>query len=450
MKYDLIIIGSGPAGYVAAIRAGQTGLKTAIIEKTDIGGMCLNWGCIPSKALIESAKLYNRIISDSAKFGIDGIDKKNVRFNYPNAARRAKTIVTRLTKGVEFLLKKNGVEIIRAEASILSANVVLAENRKLETQNIIIATGTKFPKIAVDPENILIDIRNLFTDREIPENIVVAGQDAVCIEMAQMFASIGKNVTVALPGERFMPLADEYLSNYMFSVFKKEKIHVVRNIDFNSPLQVKEKTLTFGAETVKCDALINALPRTGVIPAHEIDLETENGFLKTDEDCQTPVAGIYAVGDVNGKSHFAHVASAQGLHVVNLIKGIKHKLDLKKYPINMYSNPEMSQIGSTEAELKEQNTDYKISEFPISANGKAMTEGNAEGFIRILSEKKFGEVLGVQIVAQHATDMIAEAAAFMQLESTIYDVAQTVHAHPTVSEIFMEAGFEGIDGAIHK
>jgi dihydrolipoamide dehydrogenase len=201
---------------------------------------------------------------------------------------------------------------------------------------------------------------------------------------------------------------------------------------------------------VKCDALINANNRLGIIPQHSVGLDIENGFIKTDAHCRTNIPTIYAVGDVNGKSHFAHIGSAQGLHVVNFIKGIHQPLDMKKYPLNMYSVPEMAQIGMTEQELKAEGLSYKESIFPLSANGKAMTEGNNEGFIRILSETNYGEVLGVQIVAPHATDMIAEAAAFMQLESTIYDVAQTVHAHPSVSEIFMEAGFEGIDGAIHK
>ncbi len=451
MQYDIIIIGAGPAGYVAAIRAGQVGLKTAIIEKENIGGMCLNWGCIPSKAMIESAKLFTRIGTDAAKFGIEGIDKKNITFNYSKAVKRASTIVTRLTKGVEFLLKKNGVEIINGNAQITSPNTVSVENRTLETKNIIIATGSRSPKIAENIENIVADAKQLFIDREIPENIVVVGNDSVAVELAQMFAMVGKKVTVAVTGDKLMPLADDYLSAYLLKLFQKEKIKVIHQVDISSIGEnYTNGILKLNDTDIACDLIVNATSREGIIPHFRIEIEIENGFIKTDKNCQSSIPGIFAVGDVNGKSHFAHAGSAQGLFVIDYIKGIKREMDLKKYPLNMYSYPEMAQIGSTESELKEKGTDYKISEFPLSANGKAMTEGMTEGFVRILSENKYGEVLGVQIVAPNATDMIAEAAAYMQLESTVYDIAQTVHAHPTVSEVFMEAGFDGIGAAIHK
>jgi len=450
MKFDVIIIGSGPAGYVAAIRAGQVGLKTAIIEKGKIGGMCLNWGCIPSKALIESAKLFRRISKDASKFGIDGVDKKNLSFNYSKAVKRADTIVTRLTSGVEFLLKKNGVEIIKGVAKITSKNTVTVENRSLEADNIIIATGANSPK----PEktiDVLVDVHELFTDREIPENIVVAGYDAVAVELAQLFETLGKKVTLVSSTDHLIPLADPYLFEYLKKTFKKEKIQIIYNTSLTDLIKgYANNKIEVNGASVKCEMLINASPRKAIIPAMDIDIEFNNDFIKTDEDCQTSVSQVYAVGDVNGKSRFAHIGSAQGMHVVNKIKGVKQKLDLKKYPINMYSIPEMAQIGFTEPELKEQGSDYKVSEFPLSANGKAMTEGTNEGFVRILSDNKYGEVLGVQIVAPHATDMIAEASAYIQLESTIYDIAQTVHAHPTISEVFMEAGFEAVDKAIHK
>lgn len=450
MKFDVIIIGSGPAGYVAAIRAGQVGLKTAIIEKGKIGGMCLNWGCIPSKALIESAKLFRRISKDASRFGIDGVDKKSLSFNYSKAVKRADTIVTRLTSGVEFLLKKNGVEIIKGEAKITSENTVTVENRSLEADNIIIATGANSPK----PEkliDVIVDVHELFTDREIPENIVVAGHDAVAVELAQLFETMGKKVTLVSSTDNLIPLADPYLFEYLKKTFKKEKIQIVYDTTLEDLIKGYAKnTIDVNGESIKCEMLINASPRKAIIPAMDIDIELDHDFIKTDEDCLTSVNQVYAVGDVNGKSRFAHIGSAQGMHVINKIKGVKQKLDLKKYPINMYSIPEMAQIGYTEPELKERGDDYKVSEFPLSANGKAMTEGTNEGFVRILSDNKYGEVLGVQIVAPHATDMIAEASAYIQLESTIYDIAQTVHAHPTISEVFMEAGFEAVDKAIHK
>lgn len=449
--YDLIIIGSGPAGYVAAIRAGQVGLKTAIIEKNVIGGMCLNWGCIPSKAILESVKLYQKISKDAGRFGIDGIDKKALSFNWSKAIVRSNGIVKKLTTGVEFLLKKNGVEIINGEAKILSAGTVLVENRKLETKNIIIATGSSSPAIENSFEGLVVEPKELFKDRVLPENIVVIGKAPVAIELAQAFNLMGKNVSIVSDTDGIMPKADPYISNFILNKIKKDKINLVFNTELTSTNGIwKDGKLTLNGQEIACDMIINARDRKANPISTDVHIEMKDGFIAVDEDCQTSVKGIYAVGDVNGLSLFAHIGSAQGLHVVNHLKGVDQKLDMKKYPMNMYTVPEAAQIGMTEEEIKAAGYEYKSSEFPLSANGKAQTEGNAEGFVRILSDVKYGEVLGVQIVAANATDMINEASAYMQLESTVYDIAQTVHTHPTVSEVFMEAGFEAVDQAIHK
>ncbi|MBT3421844.1 MAG: FAD-dependent oxidoreductase, partial [Bacteroidetes bacterium] len=200
-----------------------------------------------------------------------------------------------------------------------------------------------------------------------------------------------------------------------------------------------------------CDKVVNCNYRNGITPVTDIKLEiNEDGFLQTDDNLQTNAARIYAIGDVNGKSYLAHAASAQGIWLINHLKGIKNTLNMKLYPLNIYTSPEIAQIGMSEAEIKEEGYEYKINEFPLTANGKSLTEGNSDGLLRLLSETKYGQVLGVQIIAEHATDMIAEASAYMQLEGTVYDIAQTIHAHPTVSEIFMEAGFDAVDQAIHK
>jgi len=450
--YDIVIIGSGPAGYVAAIRAGQLGLKTAIIEKNVIGGMCLNWGCIPSKAIMESAKLFKRISKDSSRFGIGGIDKKALTFDWSKAIKRSDGIVKKLTTGVEFLLKKNDVEIIIGEAHINSASSVTVNNRNLETKNIMIATGTKSPAIENSVEGLVIEPKELFKARELPENIVVTGKTPVAIELAQAFNLVGKKVTILVPGEHIMPLADKYVADYILNKVRKDRVKVIFNTELTSTKGIyADGILKMGDEEIKCDMIVNASTRKAILPGMDIDLKlTNEGYIAVDDNCQTNTPGIYAVGDVNGLSYYAHVGSAEGLHVVNHINGVTQKLDIKKYPINMYTVPEAAQIGLTEADIKEQGYDYKISEFPMSANGKAMTEGNLDGFVRILSETKYGEVLGVQIVAPNATDLIAEASAYLEMEATIYDVAQTVHAHPTISEVFMEAGFEAVDQAIHK
>ncbi len=449
--YDLVIIGSGPAGYVAAIRAGQMGMKTAIVEREKIGGMCLNWGCIPSKSMIESVKLYQRILKDSARFGIDGIETGRVSFNWDNAIKRADTIVKRLTGGVEFLLKKNGVEIIKGEARIASANSVLVENRLLDTKNIIIATGSTSVPLEKSIEDLVIEPKELFKQRSIPDNIVVTGNTPVAIELAQLFRMMEKSVTLVTAADHIMPKADDYIRKYMEGRLKKDKIEIVYNTPVDTSAGMwKDGILEVGGKSIKCDLIINSSSRKGNLIGSDIKIDVSDGFYIVDQDCETSVKGIYAVGDVNGISQFAHIGSAQGLHVVNLLKGIRQKLDIHKLPMNMYSVPEAAQIGLTEQEAQNEGYDYKISEFPLSANGKAMSEGQSDGFLRLISDKKLGEVLGVQIVAPNATDMINEAAAYMQLESTVYDIAQTVHTHPTVSEIFMEAGFEAVDKAIHK
>lgn len=449
--YDLVIIGSGPAGYVAAIRAGQVGLKTAIIEKNQIGGMCLNWGCIPSKSLMESVKLYQKITKDASRFGIDGIEKGSVSFNWNKAIKRSDGIVKKLTGGVEFLLKKNAVEIIKGEAKIVSANSVLADNRLIETKNIIIATGSSSPALKSSFKDLVIEPDMLFKEREVPQNIVVIGKTPVAVELAQLFAMTGRSVTLASDTDRIMPKADNYVSDFMLSKLKKEKIRILFNIKMESvDSAYKNGIITLNGEEVPCDVIINASDRKANMIPSDIEINSSNGYITVDEHFETSVKGIFAVGDVNGLSMFAHVGSAQGLNVVNRLKGIDEKLDMNKIPMNMYTVPEAAQIGMTETQIKELGVEFKISEFSLSANGKAQTEGSAEGFVRILSDIKYGEVLGVQIVAPNATDLINEASAYMQLESTVYDIARTVHTHPTVSEVFMEAGFEAVDKAIHK
>ncbi|MCX6230145.1 MAG: dihydrolipoyl dehydrogenase [Bacteroidetes bacterium] len=445
MQYDIVIIGSGPAGYVTAIRAGQLGLKTAIIEKDKIGGMCLNWGCIPSKSILESAKVFQKVKNDAASFGVTGFDKKNIGFDWKQSIKRTDGIVRKLGAGINFLFKKNGVELISGTAKIMSENSVLVDNRLLETKNILIATGSRQEKInAKLPEGLVVEIADLFRDREIPENIVVLGQNTVAVELAQFFNLIEKKVTLLVPGSNIMPLADSYVREYMKNLLTKSGVKIIYDVDDNlSGFQYKDGALVSKDMNIPCDFLLNSKMRKGTLPESDINLTIEDGFIKTDDDFTTNFPSVYAIGDVNGKSFYAHIASAEGLHVVNHIKGITEKIDLKKFPLNMYTVPEVAQIGETEDELKASGADYKVSEYSMFANGKAMIEGENTGFVRILSDTKYGEVLGVQIVASNATDMIAEAGAFMQVESTIYDIAKTVHAHPTISEVFMEAGIEG-------
>jgi len=448
MRYNVVIIGGGPAGYVAAIRAAQLGLKTVLIEKKHLGGMCLNWGCIPTKSIIESAKMYQKVLS-AADFGIDGIEQDKIIFNWDIAKKRAIKIASRLKAGIGFLMKKNNVEVISGEAVITGQNTVSVENRTLEADNIIIATGSyPAPVSFIQNDDKIIQLDKLFEEKELPQHIVVYGNGAVAVEMTQFFNLIGKKVTLIAPSHNIIPKTDLFLSDFALKTLKNRKIDVIIS---DKTAVLENGILSIENHEVPCDKIVNCSLRKAVLVKSELGYKlTENGYIDTDNNFETSIKGIYAIGDVNGKSYLAHIASAQGISVVNKIKAIKTDFNFDNFPINIYTHPEMSQIGKTEQRLKEEGIDYKVSVFPLSANGKAQTEGQSEGLIRLLSDTKYGQVLGVQIIADHATDMIAEAAAYMQIEGTIYDVASTIHAHPTVSEIFMEAGLEAIDKAIHQ
>ena len=447
MEYDVVIIGAGPAGYVAAIRAGQVGLKTAIVEKMYMGGMCLNWGCIPTKALLESAKMLEKV-KHADEFGIDGIFDHNISFNWGKAKARSKKITGKLTTGVSHLLKKNGVEIITGTARIGNDHTVYVDDILINAKNIIIATGSKPKAMDKSLANApVIEMEKLFTLESIPDNIIVTGNHVSAVEMAQFFKLIGKKVTLIANSDYFMAGLDEYLISNIIKRLKSDDIDLILNV---YPDKFENGEIHIGGFKIKCDLLVNVNSRKAIIPESETPFElTERGFIKTSDVFETNIKGVYAIGDVSGKSFVAHVASAQGIYIINTIKGIKSNFDSTTYPINMYTSPEIAQIGMTEQNIKETGIDYKISEFPLSVNGKAMIEGNTEGFIRMISDKKYGQILGIQIVAANATDMIAEAGAFMNVEATVYDVAKTIHAHPTVSEIYMEAGFEAFDKAIH-
>jgi dihydrolipoamide dehydrogenase len=446
-EYDLIIIGSGPAGYVAAIRAGQLGMSTAIVEKSSIGGMCLNWGCIPSKTLMESAKLFAKI-EKAATFGIDGIDKKALSFNWKKAVGRKDRIVTRLVKGVKFLIKKNGVDTITGEGKITGANSVGVGEDEYSAKNILVATGSRPNRSAfgaVDQSKV-VELEELFALESIPESILVYGGNTTACETACMLRMLGKKVTIVAPDKTLIGFLDSSLSKYIVDKLTKLgiKMHFETGITKNA-----EGGAFAGEEFIECEKIINCSDRTAVLPdISGVDIALDNGFVKINEFMQSSVENIYAVGDVTGQIT-AHTGSAQGNCAVNHMAGIKEPFDYTKSPMNIYLDPEIASVGLSEEALKDKGIEYRVGEFPMSVNGKAMAEGVSEGFVKILAEAKYGEVVGVHIVAPGATDMIAEAVAIMKLEGTLDDVSTIVHAHPTVSETILEAAFKAADHPLH-
>lgn len=443
--YDVAIIGAGPAGYVAAIRAGQLGLKTVIIEKKYMGGMCLNWGCIPTKAVFESAKLLSKV-RRAEDFGLTGIQE--LEFNWEHVKKRVERITRKLTKGVEFLLKKNKVEIIKETASIIGPTKIMAGKQLIEAKHIIIATGS-YPEALPATAGPLVELENFWGLPKLPDKPLIFGRGPNALEFTQFFHALGKEVALVVRGGKndFLPGLDGYLVDYALQHLKKEGIKI---IFAENAIKFEPQKIIVDNTEIEYDNILNASWRKAILPESGLDFVTDNGYLRVNDALQTNFPNIYAVGDVNGLNYLAHAASAQGLNAVNHIKGIRDLYDNLAVPLNIYSLPEMAQLGLTEAELRATGADYQITEFPLSANGKALCEGQTEGSMRLLWEKRYGQVMGVQIIADSATDLIAEAATLMRVEGTVYDLAKTIHAHPTVSEVFMELGLDASGTPVHK
>ncbi|PKN80752.1 MAG: hypothetical protein CVU48_01050 [Candidatus Cloacimonetes bacterium HGW-Cloacimonetes-1] len=445
MDYDLIIIGAGPAGYVSAIRAGQTGLKTLIIDEKYVGGMCLNWGCIPTKSIIESAKLYQRV-KTADTFGVDGVDVDLLHFNWGKVKKKTNTSVRKLTKGIEYLWKKNGVEFIQGRASILSDHKVEVDQRILETKYILISTGSKPAVQSTFRAEKTIEIESLFGLETLPVKPIIYGRGSTAVELALFFKFIDIDPILVLTDTPILPIDDEFINMQVDKILKKEKIKV---FPINE-ISVRDAVIVYQEKEYEYDAVVNSSLRMASLPPMPNEIELTDGFITVNEHLQTSIPNIYAVGDVNGKSFLAHSASVQGLAAIDHIHGKVEPVDFLLHPLNIYTEPEIASVGQTEEMLKAGNIEYRVSEFSLNANGKAIIEGNNNGLIRVLHETKYQQVLGVQIVANNATDMIAEASLLLEMEGTIYDLARSVHAHPTISEVFMEVGMIGSDTPVHN
>ncbi|MEW9122681.1 MAG: dihydrolipoyl dehydrogenase [Thermotaleaceae bacterium] len=456
MNYDIIILGAGPGGYVAAIKAAQMGSRVALVEKEDIGGVCLNWGCIPTKALLKSARVYQEV-QRSDFFGIDGIDKGKLKINWSQMNARKDMVVQRLVKGVENLLKKNGVEVYQGIGKVLDKHRVMVNGETLIGKNLIIATGSRPAIPPIEGMDEAVKVGAVITSKEalqlkaVPKELVILGGGVIAVEFATLFNALGTKVTLIQRSPRILTGTEEELAEALQRHLIDKGVEILTNSQILSIQGKTVKLQVHGKEMLrKGDYILISLGRKPNIEGLEgLGLAIDKNGIQVNEKLETNIPGIYAIGDVNGKYQLAHLASAEGITAVENIFGRENKINYDIVPSCIYSFPEIASVGLTEKAAREKGYDITVSKFPLSANGKALAEGESMGFIKIIAEKQYGEIIGVHIMAVHATDMIAEAIVSMQMEGTVYDVAQAIHPHPTLSEIMMEAAHGAIDKPIH-
>ncbi|AFA49113.1 dihydrolipoyl dehydrogenase [Acetobacterium woodii] len=462
-QYDLIVVGGGPGGYVTAIYAAQNGLKTALIEEKDLGGTCLNWGCIPTKALAKNAEVL-RTIFDSKDYGIS-IDPNQIKVDYAMAQKRSREVSKKLNKGVQGLLHKNKVDIFKDRAKLVNGtNVKLTASEEiLAAKNIVLATGShpfKIPGFDYQNPNIMTSRGALeMTDLKASDEVVVIGAGAIGMEFASIWASYGAQVTVIEMLPRILPNEDEAVSKEMTRAFKKRGVKIRAGYKVTL-VSIKGKKIEVNlekngeSEKIMGDKL---LVSAGVRANTEnLGLESagikinQRGFLDINDQFQTSCATVYAIGDLTGKLALAHVASAQGLEVVHQILGATvKKINYSNIPRCTYTYPEVASVGLTEEQAKGAGYKVKVGEFPLLANGKSLAMNETTGFVKIVADEKYHEILGIHLVGGHVTELIAAAAGYIDLEFTADDIAQVIHPHPSVSEAIMEAAHAVVSKAIH-
>ena len=454
--YDIAIIGSGPAGYTAAIRAGQYGLKTALIEKDGfLGGTCLHVGCIPTKALLFNAEIWDHL-KDAKEFGIEGVDAR--KLNWGAIQERKSKIVNKHAKGLEFLMRKNKVETIKgygkltgpAQSGMFTVELAESDRKTLKAKNIILATGSEARMIpGLEPSDRILTNIEILKLGEIPKSLVVVGAGAVGVEFASIFRSFDAEVTILEMLPRLVPVEDEDISKELARAYRK------RGINFFTGAKVEkiDKTksgiaVTFSADgkqqKIEAEKILIAVgrkPRTENIGLEKTRVQADRGFIKTNEWMETAEPGIYAIGDiVLGTPQLAHVGSMEGIVAVAKIAGKADKpIDLLKIPNCTYCHPEIGSVGLSEAKAKEAGHTVKVGKFPFTANSRASIVGEHEGFVKIVSDAEYGEILGVHIIGPQATELIAEAVTAIELEATVEDLMWTIHAHPTLAEAMLDA-----------
>jgi len=462
--YDITIIGAGPGGYVAAIRAAQLGLNVALVEKEHLGGVCLNWGCIPTKALLRNAEVVS-LLDQGREFGFSVSD---VELDFTAAVDRSRKISERLVKGVGLLMRKNNVEVIEGRGALKSANVVeVAMNdggtRTIETENVIVATGAharSIPGITPDGERVM-TYRSAIVLRDLPDSTVIVGAGPIGMEFAQVWSSYGTEVTVVEMLPHAVPLEDEEISKIVERAFRRNRrvqimtstrvqdiavsadgvrVTVATNDDEEEILEAERALIAIGVQ-----------PNSDGIGLEDVGVQTERGNIVVDDHMRTNVDGIYAIGDVTGKMALAHVASAQGIIAVETIADVETRpLDYDAVPRCTYCHPQVASFGISEAEAVEQGHEVKVGKFPFRPNGKALALGERDGFVKIVAEATTGEILGAHLVGPEVTELLPELVLARTWELTPEEIARAVHAHPTLSEALMEAAHGVFGKPIHK
>ncbi|BES64174.1 dihydrolipoyl dehydrogenase [Gottschalkiaceae bacterium SANA] len=456
--YDIIVIGAGPGGYVAAIKAAQLGANVALIEKEAYGGVCLNWGCIPTKTLLKSAKIYQEFLH-AEDYGIVIDDQSNIQLDWTRIQKRKNQVVKKMTNGVRTLLKKNGVTLYKGFAEVVNSGSVRVNEETLVTKKIILALGSHphLPEIpglnTAYQDGFVKTSRELLDLKEIPKSLIIIGGGVVGIEFATLFQALGSQVTMLQRSDRILAKQDYDVRVLLEKVLKKSGVEIVYHTKIHSIDQnmitgdTSGTPVTFTGEQILFS--IGRIANTKGIES--LNLKMEKGKIQVSDTMETSIPGIYAIGDMNGKAMLAHVASAEGIIAAeNAVLGSSRPLNYKKAPACIYSFPEVGSVGYTEEEAKKEGRSIKIGRFPLAANGKAMAEGHTTGFVKLIADKdSYDEIIGIHIVAPNATDMIAQAVATMELEGTLQDLAHAIHPHPSISEAVMEAAHGGMDRPIH-
>lgn len=456
MKYDVIVIGSGPGGYVAAIRAAQLGKKVAIVEKADVGGVCLNWGCIPTKALLKSAQVYRDCVS-AAQYGVELTGE--VRPDLQKIVARSRQVAETMSRGVQFLLKKNGIEVLNGFGVLKGSGCVEVDGNPCEAEHIILATGARpreMPFMPVDGVHVITS-RQALALEQLPATMVVVGSGAIGSELAAFYASLGTKVTIVEYLPQIMPLEDEEVAKTMERAFRKLRAAVMTSTTVKQVTVEGDRCKVLvegkkGEQTLEADVVLSAVGVAANIEGmglEESGVAVNRGKVVVDEWYRTSVAGVYAIGDIIPTPALAHVASAEAICCVEKICGLEpEKVDYSTVPSCIFTTPEVASVGLTEKQAREQGIEVKIGRFPFTASGKATAGGDRDGFVKLIFDGG-DRLVGAHLVGAHVTEMLAEPTLAKKLGATAHVIARTIHAHPTMNEGLMEAAEAAMGAAIH-